>query len=1658
MAIRYTYEVDGQLAATWFKVDLPSFVKDAGVLQVDQLRDLFQSNGVYTDELRLISYYDPSTSLYVPFTTPLPIPPDPSFFLQLVLRKERNAEIKELMEEVAALAKKVEALENPQQLLLESQQSLIQSHSVYPRSSIDVAVLLAAPLVRVSGRTRNGLYNSNLDFESDKRALLKYLRANSIKIAVRFEAATLQNLAQMLQSQPSILQIECHGCFKNDIGSFYLAFEDTRNMGELKEVNKDMLTETLQEAMKGNVRNLIVLVNACYSQTVASVFLKAGVRCVIAVHQQTRVLDTAVKMFTQEFYRQLFFCHQSIREAYNLAVQSVRREQSSLLTCCCAHEHTPTCKWARRATHDREAVDVCKEHIATCSCPNARVSNFHKPQCDWARDFLDDFMPDRELSDKELKEGYIVCCCKPDVPHGEGMKFILFADSEFETSFIDSRECEEIKLHPSDKPTPPLITTRIIGQHDKIQEIVAALGKHTDSRCINVIGDPKVGKTVLVKRAAYYAFERQAFTDGVIYIDMTGRSSFSYIYRQIENAMKTSGIKTKRDLCNFISGLALLIIIDGTEDILRHEHSDFVQKLLYIAENTILSKIMIVSQEKINIEGTIVIRVNPLSPHRSAELLVLLTGEILPSRMRKNLTELGKHRLFSLIGTSPHAIKLLANNIKTADDLDLIVRTHEQGLRAQTQETIAYQMASDFLAANPHREKLFRLLSFFPSGLHKSDIVILCDRLGIDHQDNLPGFGRQNSDEEGKTNWFVEEHNDWFTAHTGFSQYISKTESFQARNEFVSEVVRYLAELSRSLMRIMASTSPYIDLTNLKMFNAVVDHGLWGSPTEVEINLVIPDSFIPKKYYERHERNFLHFLNPDRLMEIVGEAPSSGLMTIIGELALCTATCCLLIWSKDQALETLHLGLRVCERFHIQKAFCSLLLMEAGLIDSKEQSESLRLTAFQGFSDLDCADGLVETYLFQLLYKDRLGSKELRDMTELLKNQFARTHNCSLARARMDLAIAEHRIQTETARQQILNQISSAFDVFVQLKKEHWAVRCLIAKIDYYLYEDTTKDVLRIYSDAVLKSQPLKNQILGKLLSEKQVLINRKLPKRSENVISFLKSYPLVKGFERAGSVARVFNTFRMKIVEMFKSVKKQVYVRFDSASFDNLLEALQGGCCALHLSSTEYADNGFIFENPDGSAHFVPIPELITRLKKISSPAFKLVVIEAPFAETIAERLHADLGLPHVIGFHMKNFTNAAEYFPVQAVVDEAVCCFSVALYDNLLRGLTVKEAFLAASTANDAFLTANQSKVTKAFADTRAKSEWEKVAKGAFLVDPENEIHNRRLFEVSQKQGDMQDLSRPRAPSNLQKEIGAHIGRHIELYKAIKTLEEGKCAHITGSPGTGKTMFLKDLGYQFLLRGRYLDGIYYLSLKGKASVDEALRSLDLIQSADQLNSLQGKKMLLLMDDCDTLTRRQNEQQFRFLLHFLAKKCMVGIAFTSSFSFLSPESRDYINQTSLSPFSPEESAVLCYTINPELSHLDVDPFCEKESLVESLAVTTALAQACLSLKKVVSLADSSRADSEVFKVFTDQPHDGNVPLQFSSHMSEFVDSSERRPNSITHDLSASYRPAPSFLQRQFSIDPVSPPMQFSRPVSGRHQTGVMMPLHERQDSEDQSS
>ena len=109
-----------------------------------------------------------------------------------------------------------------------------------------MVIFHSAPLIELKGNRRIPLQDSELDFESERRSIMDTLKNHGIGVSIRFDAATIETLSDVLDFHPTIIHISCHGNYDPDNGmQFYLAFEQSQRLGVLEKLNSDRLKTLL---------------------------------------------------------------------------------------------------------------------------------------------------------------------------------------------------------------------------------------------------------------------------------------------------------------------------------------------------------------------------------------------------------------------------------------------------------------------------------------------------------------------------------------------------------------------------------------------------------------------------------------------------------------------------------------------------------------------------------------------------------------------------------------------------------------------------------------------------------------------------------------------------------------------------------------------------------------------------------------------------------------------------------------------------------------------------------------------------------------------------------------------------------------------------------------------------------------------------------------------------------------------------------------------------------------------------------------------------------------------------------------------------------------------------------------------------------------------
>jgi len=172
-----------------------------------------------------------------------------------------------------------------------------------------------------------------VNFEEEITYIKDILAFLDCQIKMVVNIATLQNLEKVIQLQPTIIHIICHGDFDVKQQKFFICFE--LNNGYLDKCSAEDLEKVLSR-----VATKLVFVNACHSEAVGRVFLKAGVPFVVAVQSRLKIQNEAAQEFAKTFYLNVF-SGKTIRESFEVAQQNTQLIRGNdVFTCCCAHSHS----------------------------------------------------------------------------------------------------------------------------------------------------------------------------------------------------------------------------------------------------------------------------------------------------------------------------------------------------------------------------------------------------------------------------------------------------------------------------------------------------------------------------------------------------------------------------------------------------------------------------------------------------------------------------------------------------------------------------------------------------------------------------------------------------------------------------------------------------------------------------------------------------------------------------------------------------------------------------------------------------------------------------------------------------------------------------------------------------------------------------------------------------------------------------------------------------------------------------------------------------------------------------------------------------------------------------------------------------------------------
>ena len=454
---------------------------------------------------------------------------------------------------------------------------------------VDMAILYSEPLVRSTENSIEPLCDP-VDFEEECNKLLEILSEKKKRIDLIFELARHEKLVNILSKGPIILHIICHGDYSKERKQFYLCFEQEN--GRLLEFYSDDLKAILE---KVETRIQLVFVNACHSEEVARVFENAGIPCVIAIQSELRIADTVAQKFSQFFYNKLFD-GKSIGAAFEIA--KVAAKSSDLHTCCCAHSHKDDCPWYNQLALSQGYYHAHNHHTPTCLDCKRRNEHIHKGTCEWAQNFsfdykLDPFDAPQGVSDNEIW----TCCCSPELPHNELLKFKKICSSESVDQMILFPHKEignVVNVNPYSVIEQKFSVKRLSGRNKELYQLYEILTSQ-EHKFVQLNGKEGVGKTSLVKQVANYLYERGYFRDKICIIIMDKTPSIGHFMSDLYKEFP--GTYDMKTFCEEIKSKKILFILERCDVLVEKHKIEFKSRLKEISDAAKYVKFIIIKNE-----------------------------------------------------------------------------------------------------------------------------------------------------------------------------------------------------------------------------------------------------------------------------------------------------------------------------------------------------------------------------------------------------------------------------------------------------------------------------------------------------------------------------------------------------------------------------------------------------------------------------------------------------------------------------------------------------------------------------------------------------------------------------------------------------------------------------------------------------------------------------------------------------------------------------------------------------------------------------------------------------------------------------------------------------------------------------------------------------
>ena len=555
------------------------------------------------------------------------------------------------------------------------------------------------------------------------------------------------------------------------------------------------------------------------------------------------------------------------------------------------------------------------------------------------------------------------------------------------------------------------------------------------NRILVLFGRSGIGKTSIVKHVSKYAFERKLFKNGVIYLDMKGKKFIHSINKMLAKKLNSPLDKSNKQIERLINSLHVMIIIDNLDSISSSQLLELETKICSFRERTQYPKICLVVEKGIKIDQADYYEIGPLKETAVGSMFKANLEENLYKEVRSSLK-----KLIQTIDCSPSTVWKIITLIKEKpiekifDELGPSEIKKSQTFSTQETQSIETESLNLFLAYMktriPESIIFFKMLSFFPAGVYRSDLAVLCDTQEYDYNEILTILSR-------RKNSLLDLSSNILTIPESLKNYLFSVEKKLGKSV---NSYKYLSLLAQTiLLQLMDQPS----VKSLEILKSLTNLFFRPHPQSTKLASIQNSSFADlQQSFKEMEKNFDAFLTTE-------EIPETDLVCVcqsVFEICLFCVRIYLIFGEKRTAEAMIKKTIIVIKNHGQNILKAKLKIIQAAILyeynGNVERLEKLVKKALLYFDHQgsDVLDYLGESHLLMALIKIENPSiivySEV-DKSLLQAETIFNTLNLTAEKARFYLAKFDWLLLTNTLNtknEEFVENLENARKIFAQMK------------------------------------------------------------------------------------------------------------------------------------------------------------------------------------------------------------------------------------------------------------------------------------------------------------------------------------------------------------------------------------------------------------------------------------------------------------------------------------------------------------------------------------------------------------------------------------------------------------------------------------------------